>query len=100
MRHYAKKVAAVGFLVFLGLWIVGAVRGLMLPFPPPLPLSISSERESYSRQQVWNNMKQLNLAETPLPLVLDNPDIEKIRVHEKRATLTNNTPDFDDDNAK
>ena len=26
MRHYAKKAAAIGFLVFLVLWIIGAVR--------------------------------------------------------------------------
>jgi hypothetical protein len=102
MRHYARKAAAAGFLVFMGLWIVGTVRGLTLPYPPPAPISISSEREffSSSAQQYAsaNNLKQIHLVETPLPLLLDGPDVDKIRIHEKRAVLTTNTAAFDTDN--
>jgi hypothetical protein len=101
MRHYARKFAAVSFLVFMGLWIVGTVRGLTLPYPPPAPISISSDREffSSSSQQYANanNLKQIGLIETPLPLVLDGPDVDKIRIHEKRAILTTNTAAFDTD---
>jgi adenylate cyclase class IV len=102
MRLYVQKAVAVGFLVFLTLWIVGAVRGMMLDFPPPLPMSLDvvSARESYSRQQNVNNLKQLGLVETPLPLVLDGPNVEKIRIHEKRAVMTAGSASFDDDSAR
>jgi hypothetical protein len=101
VRLLKKKIAAVGFLVFLGLWIVGAVRGLTLPYPQPLPLSVaSSGEESYSRAPVANNMKQLGLIETPMPLLLDGANVDKIRVHEKRAVLALGTSAFDYDTAK
>lgn len=100
MRLFLKKVAAIGFLVFLALWIVGAIRGMALPYPEPLPMSIASARESYVRQQSVNNLRQAGLAEKPLPMLLDGPNVDKIRIHEKRAILTTNTPDFEDDNAE
>lgn len=97
MRYYAKKAAAVGFLVFLVLWIVGTLRGITQPYPPPAPLSIGLERE-YSSQNQWaNNLKAMGLIETPLPLVLDNPDVDKIRIVEKTANFSTGTAAFDKD---
>jgi Domain of unknown function (DUF4349) len=100
MSLVMKKFAAVGFLAFLGLWIVASIRGLTLDYPPPAPLSIELIREDYSRQQVANNLKAVGLAETPAPMLLDLADIEKIRIHEKRAVLATNSVEFDDDSTK
>src|SRR4051812_18184183 len=102
MRHYAKKVAAIGFLVFLALWIVGVVRGLTLPFPPPPPLLLDSGPDEYGRgasqnQKVANNLRQLGMEKTPLPLVIDQAEIERIQVHEKTADLTTGSADFETD---
>ncbi len=97
MQHYFKKLVAIGFLVFLGLWVVGSIRGITLPYPPPMPVAISAglEREFFSSSGNYaNNMKQLQLTETPLPLALDNSEAEKIRIVEKRATMTTGTTKF------
>jgi hypothetical protein len=67
MRPYLRKVAAVGFLAFLVLWIVGVASGLTLEKPPtpPLPMSIVTDREyfqsnpSNSNQQYANNLRQI-----------------------------------------
>ena len=63
MRRYAPKVAAVGFLIFLGLWIVGIIRGIALPYPPPPPLALASEREYFTStfNTIANNLKQIAL---------------------------------------
>lgn len=105
MRHYAKKAGAVGFLVFLALWIVGAIRGLTLPYPDPPPLHLSSISEDYSRsggkqQNFVNNLKALGMEKTPLPMVIDQAEIERIQIHDKTAHLTSSTFDYDDDEAK
>ncbi len=102
MHQYLRKLAALGFLVFLTLWVIGGIRGITLPYPPPMPVAISGglEREFFSSSGNYaNNLKQIGLTETPLPLVLDNPEAEKIRIVEKRATLTSGTPRFVDDEA-
>jgi hypothetical protein len=106
MRPYLRKVAAVGFLAFLVLWIVGVASGLTLEKPPtpPLPISIVTEREYFSSnsnsQQLANNLRQIpTLAETALPLVLDSPNVDQIRIFEKRATLAASTSEFDKDEA-
>lgn len=101
MRALWKKLAAIGFLVFLALWAAGAVRGLALPFPRPtvLDLSLSSIREDASRLAQANNLKEIGLGKTALPLVLDQGDIEKIQVHEKSAHLATGTAAFDEDQA-
>jgi hypothetical protein len=93
-----KKLAALGFLVFLALWAAGAVRGLALPFPRPTLLDLSgSIREDASRLAQANNLKEIGLAKTSLPLVLDQDDIEKIQVHEKSAHIATGTAAFDED---
>src|SRR5262245_11885148 len=98
MRLYIQKAAAVGFLVFVGLWIVGSFRGLELDYPMPDPMmftSVSSIREQQMYQASANNMRTIpGLVETALPLVLDRPEVEQIRIHEKRAILGIGTPNF------
>jgi hypothetical protein len=98
MHQVFKKVAAIGFLAFLGLWAVGFVLAWSQPYPPPPPLHLGSAEEIYApRQQIANNLKQLGLALTPLPLVLDKPEVEQIRVFEKNAQLALGTAAFEAD---
>jgi hypothetical protein len=105
MRPYAKKkLAAIGFLVFLGLWIVGAVRGLTLPYPEPLPISLVSIDSSGSRTTAnpnyANYLKQLGMEKAALPMVIDQAEIERIQIHEKTAHMTAGSADFEADEAK
>src|SRR5262245_32505401 len=99
MRLYMQKAAAIGFLVFLGLSIFGTFRGIALDYPLPDPMFISSMREQQMNAQGANNLKQIGLVQTPLPLVLDRPEVEQIRIHEKRAVLGIGTPNFQSDEA-
>jgi hypothetical protein len=99
MRLYLQKAAAVGFLVFLTLWIVGTLRGITLDYPMPDPIVITSLRDQQIYQSNANNLKTLRLAETPLPLVLDMPAVEQIRIHDKRAILAIGTASFKSDEA-
>src|SRR5262249_24925758 len=64
-------------------------------------VSLYSERDLHqSVQQNWaNNLKQIGLIQTPLPLVLDNPDVENIRITEKTALLSSSTIAFKEDEA-
>src|SRR5262245_53785003 len=88
MRFYLYKSAAVAFLTFLALWIAGTVRGLALDYPMPNPIDITSYRQGIQGMQNANNLRQIpGLMETPLPLVLDRPEVEQIRIHEKRAFM-------------
>jgi hypothetical protein len=100
MRPVWKKVAALGFLLFLGLWVAGTIRGSKLPYsrPPAAPPTLGSELNS-QRLQAANNLRQIGLAKAPLPLVLDQPDVGRIQVHEKTAHLTASTAAFDNDQA-
>ncbi len=111
MRQYAKKAGAVGFLVFLGLWIIGSARGMMLPYPEPPPLQLSSigdefssggsgGRQQGSNQNFWNNLKAIGMEKTPLPMVIDQAEIERIQIHEKTAFLTTSSFEFAEDEAK
>src|SRR5207302_284945 len=107
MRHYAKQAGAVGFLVFLGLWIIGAARGLTLPYPEPPPLQLfsvvddysSSGRSSRDNPNWANNLKAVGMENMPLPKLIDQAEIERIQIHEKTATLTAGTFVFDKDEA-
>ncbi len=104
---YLKKFAALGFLLFMLLWIVGVIRGFTLEYPPPPPLaleglSLSSSGRDYvnpSNGNFAHNLKQIGLIQTPLPLVLDNPEVEKIRITEKTALLTAGSTAFKKDEA-
>ena len=96
-----KKAAAIGFLLFLGLWIVGTIRPFTLPYRPPMPvLSMPASRTYTNPDNFVSNVQQIGLLNTPLPLVLENPNVDQIRVHEKRAEITSGTNVFDDDGKK
>ncbi len=99
MRFYLQKAAAVGFLVFLVLWVAGTLRGITLDYPLPTPITISEFRSSQQQFQGANNLKQLGLGWTALPLVLDHPKVELIRIHDKRAILAIGTSEFTKDEA-
>jgi hypothetical protein len=99
MHLLLKRCAALGFLLFVGLWITGTLRGLSVPFPEPSSWHFASaEYDSRWQPQVANNIKQLGLAAeaTPLPAVLDQA-AEQIQVFEKRAQLASRSSDFDSD---
>jgi hypothetical protein len=98
MHEQWKKVAAVSFLTFLVLWIVGFLRILAQPYPqaPVWPV-LGSEEVSLQRTQNANNLKQLGLARTPLPNLLDQGDLDRIHVFEKNAQLAMGTTEFADD---
>src|SRR5260370_3475145 len=88
MLTCVKKIAAVGFVVFMLLWIVGVMRAFTLEYPPPPAIvSLSSTDREYQTQSNSNfahNLKIIpGLALTPLPMVLDKPEVEKIRITEK-----------------
>jgi hypothetical protein len=100
MHHLWKKLAAVGFLTFLALWVAGTLGGMTVMQPAPSPAgSRWSAAESSSHLPSANNLAQVGLAKTPLPVVLDQLDVERIRVHEKNAQLAMTTVDFDSDEA-
>jgi hypothetical protein len=102
MRPIWKKAAAVGFLAFLALWVAGMIRGAVAPFPalPVWHVPALSSPDYSSRLAVANNLHQLGLAQTPLPAMLDQPDVERIRVYEKSGQLTAGTATFDNDEAR
>src|SRR5437868_13916275 len=98
MRYPWKKVAALGFLTFLALWIAGIIRGWSLPYPQPVAPRLSlSDEVYYSNAQLANNLKQMGLSLLSLPLVLAKADVERIRVYEKSAQLAAGTTMFEDD---
>lgn len=103
-----KKGAALAFLVLLVLWIVGLAREATVPYPQPagwhvadaMTLDASSFAANGNPAQqrvVANNMKQIGLAQTPLPLVLDQPDLEKVQVEEKTALMAIGSDAFEED---
>jgi hypothetical protein len=105
MRYPWKKGAAIGFLVFLALWVVGIIRGWSLPYPEPVApnLSLVDPLNAYNPSQlsqVANNLKQIGLALWSLPFVLEKVDVDRIRVHEKSAQLTSGTTEFDTDETR
>src|SRR5262249_5335423 len=99
MSYFWKKVAALGFLVFLILWVVGILRSYTVPYPQPAwPLPVIEELSA--RNASANNLKQIGMAQAPLPAVLDQPEVDRIQVHEKHAQLATGTTAFDDDVGK
>jgi Domain of unknown function (DUF4349) len=98
MTHRKKQAAAVAFLAFVGLWVVGLLRGAPgSDSPPVLDWSSNSNDNGRARQQFANNLHQLGLGAMPLPAVLDQADIERIQVYEKIARLANSSTSFDGD---
>src|SRR5687767_12394878 len=101
MRALLQKSAAVSFLLFVALWIGGTVRGLALPYPEPaFDFSFSFDRLANARLQSANNLKQMGLATTPVPLVLEKPEVDQIQVYERLARLGVATRQFDDEVAQ
>ena len=97
MLPLLKKVAAVGFLTLLVLWVVGLFRAPAPAAPFPAQASIVFNREDLQRLQVANNLRALKMDNVPAPLLLDRQEVEGIRVHEKSAQLTAVTARFEDD---
>jgi hypothetical protein len=100
MFQTGKQLAALGFLLFLVLWVAGVARSFTLPEPERLtitsPVLISAEQNP-SYQRTASNLAQIGLLKTPLPHVLDKGDVGQIQVHEKTAHITSGTTAFDDD---
>jgi hypothetical protein len=100
-----KKVAALAFLTFLALWVVGLVGGFALPLPRATasPVAYASVQQAQgdglARRQLANNLRELGLARMPARGVLDLADLDKVQVHEKTGRLTTTTSDFADDEA-
>jgi hypothetical protein len=99
-----KKVAAVGFLLFLILWVVGLSGGYALPLPRASAdsaafSSVPRREDGLARQQFANNLRDLGLAREPVRGVLDRADLDKIQVHEKIGRVATTTTDFAADEA-
>jgi len=79
MQRLWKKIAAVGFLVFLCLWVGGMVRSWGQPLPSsPREWRMLSNDESVSRWASANNLKQLGLAQASLPVLLEQANADRI----------------------
>lgn len=100
MSHFKKQAAAIGFLIFAALWIGGTLQGMDVPFPEPTPFLFSAPSFSDARSLTANNIKQIGLAGTPLPIVLDQPAADGIRIFEKRARLAARSSSFETDAAQ
>jgi hypothetical protein len=102
MQTVVKKLAAAGFLLFVGPWAAGIVRSYTLERPEPLTLAIpvvSAIDDYRSRLHVANNLKQIGLAEAPLLQILQQAGADRIQVYEKTAQLTSGTSSFSADEA-
>lgn len=101
MRRHINKGAAIGFLAFVTLWIVALAREASTAYPLPTAwdraLTEDLSNALTRRPVIANNLKQIGLAQTPLPLVIDQPDVEKIQVFEKTAQVALGSDAFDED---
>ena len=100
MQNLGKKAAAIGFLLFLVLWIWGIFQTWNVP-TRHLSLVCGSMYSdlSSSRGPVANNLKQIGMAEKPLLLALDQVEIDRVMVYEKNAQLAAHTKEFAEDEA-
>jgi hypothetical protein len=102
MSNLLKKLAAAGFLAFVGLWAAGLARSYTLERPEPTTFAVpalSLIEEYRSRMQVANNLRQIGLAHSPLLEILEQAGGDKIEVYEKTAQLTSGTSAFSADEA-
>jgi hypothetical protein len=100
MRTFVQKLAAVGFLMFVGLWLAGLARSHTQERPEPAAFAapvLAALEEYRSRVRVANNLRQIGLADAPLPRVLEREGADKIRVYEKTAQLSSATSTFSAD---
>jgi hypothetical protein len=100
MSQVAKKAAALGFLTFVVLWIIGFAHAMTLSYPEPVAWQFAASQSVAGNGQVANNMKQLGFGALALPAILDRPEIEQIEVYEKFAQLAAGTAEFDNDEAR
>jgi hypothetical protein len=97
--RFAKAAVAVGFLVFLVLFVFGLVHTWSDAPPPPIVLFSASEDYPW-RSRTANNLAQLKLADAALPAMLDKVDVERIEVHEKAARLGVSSSAFEEDESR
>lgn len=100
MQRLWKKAAAVGFLAFFALSLVGTMHAFTLPYPQLMRASLPISLPILERNRTANNLKQLGLGEMPLPLLLEQGNVERIRVYERSGQLALATDAFDDDEAQ
>jgi hypothetical protein len=106
MRQVWSKLAAFGLLTFLGLWVTGLLGNLALPsggrVSGPAHVAVNSQQleNASTRRQFANNLAALGLTRAPIRAVLDDADIERIRVHEKTGRLGTTSSDIVSDEAK
>jgi hypothetical protein len=101
MQRLWKKAAAVGFLALLALGLVGTIRAFTLPYPQLLKSSLPISLPMLERNlPTANNLRQVGLGEMPLPLLLEQGNVERIRVYERSGQLALATDAFDDDEAQ
>jgi hypothetical protein len=110
MNNYLKKLGAAAFLLFLGLWLAGVIRTYFVTEPDNysllLDLASRAPRMSplsegfRSGTRVAHNLAQIDLSKDSLPKILDQADVNQIRVYDKTAELSTGSPDFGEDEAR
>lgn len=100
MQDPRKKAAAVGFLALFALVLVGTIHAFTLPYPQLLRSSLPLSLPILERNRTANNLKQIGLGGMPLPLLLEQANVERIRVYERSGQLALATDAFDDDEAQ
>ena len=100
MQRPWKKAAAVGFLAFFALVLAGTMHAFTLPDPQLRRASLPISLPVLKRNITANNLKQVGLGEMPLPLLLEQGNVEQIRVYERSGQLALATDAFDDDEAQ
>lgn len=100
MARWKIKILAAGFLLFVGLWVVGVARNAAVAYPEPISweyVSVPSER--YQTRQIANNFKEIGIAGSPLPKVIEEAG-DHIQLFEKRAQIGCRSQDFQADESK
>lgn len=100
MQRLQKKAAAVGFLAFFALVLAGTMHAFTLPETQLRRASLPISLPVLKRNITANNLKQVGLGEMPLPLLLEQGNLEQIRIYERSGQLALATDAFDDDEAQ